>query len=95
MLYVLNTKKTSYGLKIIFTYAEESCGLEWHTRYQIIKGICQGLGYLHKNSIIHLDLKPENILLDANMVPKIADYAYARLLSEDRRTAPENFAASL
>jgi len=74
---------------------EGSCGLEWHTRYQIIKGICQGLGYLHENSIIHLDLKPENILLDANMVPKIADYAYARLLSEDRRTAPENFAASL
>ncbi|XP_039822349.1 disease resistance protein RGA5-like isoform X3 [Panicum virgatum] len=74
---------------------EESCGLEWHTRYQIIKGICQGLGYLHENSIIHLDLKPENILLDANMVPKIADYAYARLLSEDSRTASQNFTTSL
>ncbi|KAM0879337.1 hypothetical protein ACQ4PT_034313 [Festuca glaucescens] len=26
---------------------DELTGLEWHTRYQIIKGICNGLDYLH------------------------------------------------
>jgi serine/threonine protein kinase len=60
-----------------------------------MKGICQGLDYLHENHIIHLHLKPENILLDANMVPKIADYAYARLLGEDRRTATQEIVTSL
>ncbi|TVU51795.1 hypothetical protein EJB05_03239, partial [Eragrostis curvula] len=65
---------------------DESCGLEWHTRYQIIKGICHGLDYLHEKCIFHLDLKPENILLNVNMVPKIADYGFARLLSGHRRT---------
>ncbi|GJN09613.1 hypothetical protein PR202_ga27634 [Eleusine coracana subsp. coracana] len=48
-----------------------SCGLEWKYRYQIIKGICEGLQYLHGNRIAHLDLRPENILLDDNMVPKL------------------------
>ena len=54
--------------------AEESCGHEWDMRYNIIKGTCEGLKYLHKDrgeSLLHLDLKPANILLDENMVPKI------------------------
>ncbi|XP_066336997.1 uncharacterized protein [Miscanthus floridulus] len=54
----------------------------WHKRYNIIKGICQGLRYLHlelKNPIYHLDLKPGNILLDKNMIPKIADFGLSRL----------------
>uniref|UniRef100_A0A0A8ZGH5 Protein kinase domain-containing protein n=1 Tax=Arundo donax TaxID=35708 RepID=A0A0A8ZGH5_ARUDO len=34
----------------------ESCGLEWHRRYEIIKGICCGLHYLHMECrIMHLD----------------------------------------
>lgn len=61
---------------------DESCGLDWHTRYQIIKGICEGLNCLHNgyiNPIYHLDLKPENILLGENMMPKIADFGLSRL----------------
>ncbi|XP_062182021.1 protein PSK SIMULATOR 1-like [Phragmites australis] len=63
----------------------ESCGLEWHRRYEIIKGICCGLHYLHMEChIIHLDLKPENILLDDNMVPKIADFGLSRLFGQQQ-----------
>ncbi|KAF2911613.1 mannose/glucose-specific lectin [Oryza sativa Japonica Group] len=61
---------------------EESHGLDWCTRYKIIKGTCEGLYYLHerlKESIYHLDLKPANILLDKNMDPKIADFGLSRL----------------
>ena len=61
---------------------DESCGFGWHTRYKIIKGICEGLNYLHngsKESIFHLDLKPANILLDRNMMPKIGDFGLSRL----------------
>ncbi|KAJ1274406.1 hypothetical protein BS78_05G059300 [Paspalum vaginatum] len=62
--------------------SDESCGHGWHTRYKIIKGICEGLHYLHngsKDPIYHLDLKPANILLDKNMVPKIGDFGLSRL----------------
>ncbi|CAL4991031.1 unnamed protein product [Urochloa decumbens] len=63
---------------------DESSWLDWHKRYQIIKGICDGLNYLHNghsssNPIYHLDLKPANILLDENMMPKITDFGLARL----------------
>ncbi|KAK3119456.1 hypothetical protein QOZ80_9AG0670800 [Eleusine coracana subsp. coracana] len=57
-------------------------GLEWMTRYQIIKGICEGLHYLHKQNIVHLDLKPGNILLDQYMVPKIADFGLSKCFVE-------------
>ncbi|XP_044410322.1 uncharacterized protein [Triticum aestivum] len=60
-----------------------SCGLEWRKRYLIIKGVCEGLYYLHvKQRIVHLDLKPANILLDDNMAPKIADFGLSRRFDE-------------
>jgi disease resistance protein RPM1 len=60
--------------------------IDWGTRFKIIKGICKGLQYLHKLDIpiIHMDLKPENILLDANMVPKIADFAFSRVFGQEQ-----------
>ncbi|KAL6880305.1 hypothetical protein ACP4OV_011870 [Aristida adscensionis] len=75
---------------------DELRGLEWHTRYKIIKGVCEGLQHLHKEKrIIHMDLKPANILLDVHMVPKIADFGISRLaeishtLSNDRLCTPQ------
>ncbi|KAF8673443.1 hypothetical protein HU200_049008 [Digitaria exilis] len=60
------------------------CELKWAQCYQIIKGICMGLHYLHENRIVHLDLKPSNILLDNNMVPKIADFGLSRCFDENQ-----------
>ncbi|VAH55078.1 unnamed protein product [Triticum turgidum subsp. durum] len=57
---------------------------EWTTCYKIIKGICEGLQYLHEKHIIHLDLKPANILLDDNMVPKITDFGLSRCFNENQ-----------
>lgn len=63
----------------------ESCGLEWHVRHEIIKGICRGLHYLHTDcNMVHMDLKPENILLDDKMVPKISDFGMSRLFDQQQ-----------
>jgi len=64
--------------------SDESSGLEWNMRYEIIKGICRGLHFLHESNIVHLDLKPQNILLDDTMMPKIADFGLSRLLGEQK-----------
>uniref|UniRef100_A0ACD6AAQ5 Uncharacterized protein n=1 Tax=Avena sativa TaxID=4498 RepID=A0ACD6AAQ5_AVESA len=59
---------------------DELRGLEWSIRFEIIKGICHGLNYLHdENNIVHMDLKPGNIMLDDDMVPKITDFGLSRL----------------
>nr|TKW00189.1 hypothetical protein SEVIR_8G091450v2 [Setaria viridis] len=48
---------------------------DWDTNFKIIKGICQGLSFLHEGMmlgrIVHLDLHPANILLDNNKVQKL------------------------
>ncbi|KAF7017501.1 hypothetical protein CFC21_030937, partial [Triticum aestivum] len=61
---------------------DTSCGTEWKTCYHIIKGICEGLHYLHSINIMHLDLKPSNILMDDNMIPKITDFGVSRNFEE-------------
>ncbi|KAG2582499.1 hypothetical protein PVAP13_6KG109984 [Panicum virgatum] len=75
--------------------SDASCGLEWRTRYQIIKEICEGLHNLHINRIVHLDIKPDNILLDDNMAPKIADFGISRRFGENQsQTITENMIGS-
>nr|XP_040258210.1 probable serine/threonine-protein kinase BSK3 [Aegilops tauschii subsp. strangulata] len=67
--------------------ADESSGLEWDTRYNIIVEICYGLKYLHEGKdkpVLHMDLKPANILLDNAMKPKITDFGLSRLLDQQQ-----------
>ncbi|VAI93134.1 unnamed protein product [Triticum turgidum subsp. durum] len=67
--------------------SENSLGDDWRTHYQIIKGTCEGLWYLHnglEHRILHLDLKPGNILLDDYMEPKIADFGLSRIYTSSR-----------
>lgn len=76
----------AYGtlLTILLLLPDASSGLEWKERYQIFKGMCEGLHYLHSNRIVHLDLKPDNILLDDTMVPKIVDFGLSRCFDQEQ-----------
>ncbi|KAM3406921.1 hypothetical protein ACQJBY_000771 [Aegilops geniculata] len=78
--------------------SEECDGLDWHTRYQIIKGTCEGLKYLHegfKEPIYHMDLKPDNILLDENMMPKLADFGLSKLYDGEQSTITQSLAGTI
>ncbi|KAI5009199.1 hypothetical protein ZWY2020_010247 [Hordeum vulgare] len=75
---------------------DASHGLGWKERYQIIKGICEGLYHLHEKRILHLDLKPANILIDDHMAPKIADFGLSRCLDKEQtRAFTSNLCGSL
>ncbi|XP_066339281.1 uncharacterized protein [Miscanthus floridulus] len=76
--------------------SDMSEGLEWRKRYQIIRGICEGLHYLHEENVLHLDLKPSNILLDYNLVPKITDFGLSRCFDDKQtRTFTHNVNGSM
>lgn len=42
----------------------------------IMKQVCEGVDYIHKEQIIHRDIKPENILFNHGVV-KISDFGWA------------------
>ncbi len=49
-----------------------------------IEQVCAGLGFAHKNGIIHRDIKPQNLLLtEDRQTVKIADFGVARISQSD------------
>ncbi|HUV84827.1 MAG TPA: protein kinase [Methanosarcinales archaeon] len=54
--------------------------LPWNPeRNGFMKGIAEGLRFLHEKGIIHRDMKPGNVLIDEDMTPKITDLGTARI----------------
>nr|DAD22482.1 TPA_asm: hypothetical protein HUJ06_023945 [Nelumbo nucifera] len=54
--------------------------LSWETRIKIIRGVANGLHFLHTldTPIIHRDIKASNVLLDSEFEAHIADFGLAR-----------------
>lgn len=49
-----------------FTLTEHDCIL-------FIRQICEGVDYMHSQSIVHLDLKPENIMCHTRTSHKVSE----------------------
>ena len=47
----------------------------------IATDIAAALSHAHKRNIVHCDIKPHNILMTDHMLPKIADFGIARMIS--------------
>lgn len=56
-------------------------------RLELVRGILEGLQYLHTQQCIHRDLKPANILIsrlpDGNFRPLLADFGLVKVIKED------------
>ncbi|KAF8027103.1 hypothetical protein BT93_E0123 [Corymbia citriodora subsp. variegata] len=63
-------------------------GLDWPTRVSIIKGIAEGIGYLHnseanKPAVVHQNISVEKILINQQFNPLIMDSGLPKLLADD------------
>lgn len=55
-------------------------------RLHLFKGICQGVGHMHENGVIHRDLKPNNIFLrDDKRTPVVGDLGLCLIMEGDER----------
>ena len=62
-------------LRVNYTVSQIKCIL-----FQILNGI----GYLHKNNIVHRDIKSANILLNNKGEIKIGDFGLARIINPNK-----------
>lgn len=60
--------------------------LSWDETVQLLEPICQALDYAHQQDVVHRDLKPANIMLDSRSGVLVADFGFARLITETSHT---------
>ncbi|XP_022963746.1 putative serine/threonine-protein kinase [Cucurbita moschata] len=70
--------------------------LPWETRLKIMRGVANGLSYLHGLSqpIIHRDIKAGNVLLDSEYEAHIADFGLARMIDSSSSHVSTQFAGT-
>lgn len=71
--------------------------LPWDLRLKIIRGVANGLFYLHglDKPIIHRDIKASNVLLDSDFEAHIADFGLARRIDTSNSHVSTQFAGTM
>jgi len=53
---------------------------------RLVQDALKGLGYAHKNNIVHRDIKPGNLMVDSEDTVKVLDFGIAHLVGGTRLT---------
>lgn len=71
--------------------------LSWDTRIKIIRGVAEGLAFMHISDtpIIHRDIKASNVLLDENFQAHIADFGLARRIERSHSHVSTQIAGTM
>ncbi|KAK4253343.1 hypothetical protein QN277_010664 [Acacia crassicarpa] len=72
--------------------------LNWEQRFNIIKGIANGLLYLHKEweqVVVHRDIKTGNILIDSDLNARLGDFGLARLYRHGEQSHTTNVVGTI
>jgi serine/threonine-protein kinase len=51
---------------------------KWERVEAILRGLCNGLQYVHDKNLVHRDLKPTNVLLTQDGIPKVSDFGVVK-----------------
>ena len=52
-------------------------------KLKLFQGVCEAVGYAHKNLVVHRDLKPTNIFIKRDGTIKLLDFGIAKLLETE------------
>ncbi|KAJ7949256.1 Receptor-like kinase [Quillaja saponaria] len=71
--------------------------LSWETRIKIVRGVANGLSYLHglERPVIHRNISASNILLDYEFEAQITNFGLARRLQFDRSHTSTDVAGTM
>jgi serine/threonine protein kinase len=65
--------------------AQHPQGIPSEEVFAWLRGICEGVGYLHDQGVVHRDLKPGNLFLENGTV-KVGDYGLSKFMTASRRS---------
>ncbi|XP_028764540.1 lectin-domain containing receptor kinase VI.4-like [Neltuma alba] len=77
---------------------KQSLVLSWEQRFNIIKGIANGLLYLHEEweqVVVHRDIKTSNILIDGDLNARLGDFGLARLYDHGEASHTTNVVGTI